>query len=43
MRDEVVPVAAAMQADPSSGVLIDQVFEEIRTLHAERMKDPGAA
>lgn len=43
LRDEVVPVAAAMQADPSRGISIDKVFEDIRALHAERMKGPAAA
>ena len=36
LRDEVVPVAAAMQADPSRAIPIDSVFDELRALHVER-------
>ena len=43
LRDEVVPVAAAMQADPSRGIPVDKVFEDIRVLHAARMKGPHRA
>lgn len=39
LRDEVVPVYDAMQADPSRGIPADQVFAEIRALHAQRLKD----
>jgi antitoxin ParD1/3/4 len=39
LREEVVPVAAAMQADPRRGIPADQVFAEIRALHAQRLKD----
>ena len=39
LREEVVPVAAAMQADPHRGIPADQVFAEIRALHAQRLKD----
>jgi antitoxin ParD1/3/4 len=38
LREEVVPVAAAMQADPMRGIPAKQVFAEIRSLHAERVK-----
>ena len=41
LRDEVVPVMAAMQADPDRGIPADQVFDEIRMLHNERMKAGG--
>ena len=42
LREEVVPVAAAMQADPGRGIPAEQVFAEIRALHAQRPKDgPG--
>jgi len=41
LREEVVPVVAAMQADPSRGIPIDQVFDEIRLLHAQRPKASG--
>ncbi|HET8727324.1 MAG TPA: type II toxin-antitoxin system ParD family antitoxin [Alphaproteobacteria bacterium] len=41
LRDEVVPVAAAMQADPDRAIPADRVFEEIRALHAERLKASG--
>ena len=43
LRDEVVPVAAAMQADPSPGIPIDKVFKEIRALHTKRVKGPDRA
>ena len=43
LREEVVPVAAAMRADPSSSIPIDRLFDEIRALHAERMKNPDRA
>ena len=39
LRDEVVPVAAAMQADPGRGIPAEQVFADIRALHAQRLKD----
>lgn len=39
LREEVVPVMKAMQADPDRGIPADQVFDEIRALHAERLKD----
>ena len=39
LRDEVVPVAAAMQDDPSRGIPAGQVFANIRALHAQRLKD----
>ena len=38
LREEVVPVAAAMQANPDRAIPADQVFEEIRSLHARRLK-----
>jgi antitoxin ParD1/3/4 len=38
LRDEVVPTAAAMRADPSRAIPLDEVFGEIRALHAERQK-----
>jgi antitoxin ParD1/3/4 len=39
LRDEVVPVAAAMEDDPSRGIAAGQVFANIRALHAQRLKD----
>jgi antitoxin ParD1/3/4 len=39
LREEVVPTAVAMQADPGRGIPADQVFAEIRALHAQRLKD----
>ena len=36
LRDEVVPVAEAMRADPSRAIPIDDVFGDIRHLHASR-------
>ncbi|HZK99065.1 MAG TPA: type II toxin-antitoxin system ParD family antitoxin [Caulobacteraceae bacterium] len=43
LREEVVPVAAAMRADPSGAIPIDRLFDEIRALNAERMKNPHRA
>ena len=39
LRDEVLPMFDAMQADPGRGIPADQVFAEIRALHAQRLKD----
>jgi antitoxin ParD1/3/4 len=39
LREEVVPVAAAMQADPGRGIPADQVFAGIRALHATPLRD----
>ncbi len=39
LRDEVVPVAAAMRADPGRGIPAERVFADIRALHAQRLKD----
>lgn len=41
LREEVVPVAAAMQAEPGRAVSADKVFGEIRALHARRQKNPA--
>jgi len=42
LRDQVVPVAASMQADPGRGIPAEQVFADLRALHAQRLKDgPG--
>ena len=41
LRDEVVPVAAAMKADPARALTADAVFEDIRLLHRRHAK--GAA
>jgi antitoxin ParD1/3/4 len=38
LRREVVPVAVAMQADPGRGLTSDEVFDDIRKLHAGRLK-----
>ena len=38
LRQEVVPVAHRMQADPDRGIPIDQVFDQIRALHADRVR-----
>lgn len=40
LREEVAPVALAMQADPSQAIPVDFVFDEIRALHAERLRNP---
>lgn len=39
LREEVVPVAAAVEADPSRLIPIDEVMETIRAHHAERLKE----
>lgn len=39
LREEVVPVAAAMQANPESAIPVDNVFDGIRKLHAQCLKD----
>jgi antitoxin ParD1/3/4 len=38
LRDEVVPVYDAMQADPKRGVPADKVMATIRAHHAARLK-----
>lgn len=38
LRHDVVPVALAMQAEPERGLGADEVFNEIRALHAGRLK-----
>jgi antitoxin ParD1/3/4 len=38
LRDEVVPVAAAMRDDPSRAIPAAQVFNEIREMHAKRSR-----
>ncbi len=43
LREEVVPVAAAMQADPSAAIPIDDVFDEIRALHAACLNTADSA
>ena len=42
LRDEVVPIAAAVQADPGRAISADRVFAEVRDLHARRLKNPGS-
>jgi antitoxin ParD1/3/4 len=38
LREEVVPVYDAMQADPARGIPTEEVMESIRARHAERLK-----
>jgi antitoxin ParD1/3/4 len=38
LRDEVVPVYDAMQADPDRGISADQVREAMRAHHTEHLK-----
>ena len=38
LRDEVLPVYDAMQADPGRGIPADQVIATLRAHHAERLK-----
>lgn len=41
LRDEVVPAAAAMQADPGRAIAAETVFDEIRALHRRRVTAGG--
>src|SRR3954470_826487 len=41
LRDEVVPVFDAMQADPGRAVSPDQVRAALHARHAERLKSGG--
>ena len=41
LRDEVVPAALALEADPARGVAAEQVFDQLRRLHARRMEARG--
>ncbi len=43
LRDEVLPVAAAMRADPSREIPIDRVFEQIQAAQDARMNSPDRA
>jgi antitoxin ParD1/3/4 len=38
LREEVVPVARAMDEDPSQGIPVEEVRAGLRALHAERLK-----
>ncbi len=42
LREEVLPVATAMQANPDRAVSADRVFGEIRDIHDRRLKDLGS-
>ena len=42
LREEVVPVAAAMQAEPGRAISADRVFSDIRALHTRRLKNPAS-
>jgi antitoxin ParD1/3/4 len=39
LREEVLPVAAAMEADPSRGVPIERVRKNVRAHHARRLRN----
>jgi len=41
LREEVVPVYDAMQADPGLGIPADEVRASLDALHAERMRTGG--
>lgn len=41
LRDEVIPTYDAVMADPGKTVPVDQVFDEIRARHAERLAKSG--
>ncbi len=36
LRDEVLPIAAALQSDPDRALSADSVFHGVRALHAKR-------
>jgi antitoxin ParD1/3/4 len=38
LREEVLPVYDAMEADPSLGIPADEVFADIERLHEERVR-----
>ena len=38
LRDEVVPVAVAMQANPDRAIPAETAFGKVQALHAHRMK-----
>lgn len=38
LREDVVPTAEALEADPSSALELDDVFDEIRAIHAARTR-----
>jgi antitoxin ParD1/3/4 len=42
LRDEVVPVAVATQADPSRLMTVEAAFDGVRALHAERQGESKA-
>lgn len=39
LQNEVVPVAAAMQAEPGRAIPAERVFADLRALHAQQLKD----
>jgi antitoxin ParD1/3/4 len=41
LREEVVPTARRMTAEPGSGLSVDDVFSEIRKRHARRTGGSG--
>ncbi len=41
LEQDVVPVVAAMRADPARALSADTVFDEIRALHADRLTREG--
>ncbi len=41
LREEVVPVAAAMDANPGLAIPAEDVFAGVRALHAERLRASG--
>ena len=43
LREEVVPVATAMMADPDRAIPTKQVFDEIRSLHEQRTRASRSA
>jgi len=41
LREDVVPVAAAMDANPGLAIPAEDVFAGLRALHAERLRASG--
>lgn len=43
LREEVVPVAMATLADPGRAISLDEVFDEVRAVHARRKREGHSA
>ncbi len=43
LQHDVVPVAREMQVHPERSIAVDDVFEDIKRLHSQRIKSAGNA